>query len=106
MPRWSLIAWRASAALRVAAASLKTSDSALGAYFRRMRARLGAPAAITATAHKLARIIYFLLQHRQPYHDFGVDYYEQQYRAHVLRNLNRRAAKLGFRLEPAAQVVS
>ena len=97
---------RASTALRVAAASLKSSDSALGAYFRRMRARLGTPAAITATAHKLARIIYHLLKHCQPYQDFGADHYEQQYRVRVLRNLNRRAAKLGFRLEPLAQQVS
>jgi transposase len=97
---------RASTALRVAAASLKSSDSALGAYYRRMRARLGTPAAITATAHKLARILYHLLKYRQPYHDFGADHYEQQYRARVLRNLNRRAAKLGFCLEPLAQQVS
>jgi transposase len=97
---------RASTALRVAAASLKSSDSALGAYYRRMRARLGTPAAITATAHKLARILYHLLKYRQPYHDFGADHYEQQYRARVLRNLNRRAAKLGFRLQPLAQQVS
>ena len=97
---------RASAALRVAAATLKNSDSALGAYFRRMRTRLGTPAAITATAHKLARIIYFMLKHRQPYHDFGSDYYEQQYRARLIRNLNRRAAKLGLRLEPAVPAVS
>lgn len=97
---------RASAALRVAAASLKTSDSALGAYFRRMRTRLGTPAAITATAHKLARIIYFMLKHRKPFHDFGADAFEQQFRARSLRNLSRQAAKLGFRLEPAAQSVS
>jgi len=97
---------RATIALRVAASSLKNSDSALGAYFRRMRARLGTPAAITATAHKLSRIIYFLLKERKPYHDFGADHYEQQYRDRVLRNLNRRAAKLGFRLEPAFQGVS
>jgi transposase len=92
---------RASTALRVAAASLKNSDSALGAYYRRMRARQGAPAAITATAHKLARIIYFMLKDKKPYHDFGADYYELQHRTRVLRNLNRQAAKLGFRLEPA-----
>ena len=97
---------RASTALRVAAASLHHSDSALGAYYRRMRARHGAPAAITATAHKLARIIYFMLKERKPYHDLGADYYEQQHRARVLRNLNRQAAKLGFRLEPAALGVS
>jgi hypothetical protein len=97
---------RASTALRVAAASLKSSDSALGAYFRRMRARLGTPAAITATAHKLARIFYFMLKDRKPYHNFGADFYEQQYRARMLRNLNRQAARMGFRLEPAAQSVS
>lgn len=93
---------RASTALRVAASSLKYSDSALGAYYRRMRARHGAPAAITATAHKLARIIYFMLRDRKPYHDFGADYYEQQHRARVVRNLNRQAVRLGFRLEPAS----
>ena len=97
---------RASTALRVAAASLKNSDSALGAYFRRMRTRLGTPAAVTATAHKLARIIYFMLKERKPYHDYGADYYEQQHRERVLRNLSRRASKLGFRLEPAVQQVS
>jgi len=97
---------RASAALRIAAASLKNNDSALGAYYRRMRARLGTPAAITATAHKLARIIYFMLKEGKPYHDFGADHYEQQYRARILRNLTRRAAKFGFRLEPAALEVS
>jgi len=93
---------RASTALRIAAASLTHSNSALGAYYRRMRARQGAPAAITSTAHKLARIIYTMLKYRKPYHDLGVDYYEQQYRSRVLRNLNRQAAKLGFRLEPSA----
>lgn len=93
---------RASTALRVAASSLKHSDSALGAYYRRMRARHGAPAAITATAHKLARIIYFMLKERKPYHDFGADYFEQQHRTRVVRNLNRQAARLGYRLEPAS----
>lgn len=97
---------RASTALRVAAASLKNSQSALGAFYRRMRARLGTPAAITATAHKLARIIYCLLKERKSYHDFGADHYEQEYRTRVLRNLNRRAAKLGFRLEPVEPTVS
>jgi transposase len=97
---------RASAALRIAAASLKTSDSALGAYYRRMRARLGAPAAITATAHKLARIIYFMLKYHKPFHDFGSDSYEQQFRARTLRNLSRQASKLGYRLEQVPISVS
>lgn len=95
---------RASTALRVAAVSLEHSDSALGAYYRRMRARHGAPSAITATAHKLARIIYFMLKERMPYHDFGANYYEQQHRTRVLRNLSRQAAKLGYRLEVADPV--
>lgn len=93
---------RATVALRVAAASLAHSDSALGAYYRRMRARLGAPAAITATAHKLARILYFLCKNRQPYHDAGADYFEQEHRTRVIRNLNRQAVRLGFRLEPVS----
>src|SRR3972149_6025174 len=97
---------RASTALRVAAASLRRRESALGAYYRRMRARHGAPSAITATAHKLARIIYFMLKDRKSYHDCGADYYEQQYRTRVLRNINRQAAILGFRLEPVLQAVS
>ena len=55
---------RTSTALRVAAASLKNSDSAMGAYYRRIRARSGPPASVTATAHKLARIIYAMLKER------------------------------------------
>jgi hypothetical protein len=87
----------------VAASSLTRSDSALGAYYRRIRARHGAPSAVTATAHKLARIIYFMLKERKPYHDFGADYFEQQHRTRFLRNLNRQANRLGFRLEPTSQ---
>lgn len=97
---------RATIALKVAAASLKNSNSALGAYYRRMRARQGAPAAITSTAHKLARIIYFMLKEKKPYHDFGSDYYEKQYRDRIIRNLNRRASLLGYKLEPLCQPVS
>jgi len=94
---------RASTALRLAAASLHHSHSALGAYYRRIRARSGAPVAVTATAHKLARIIYAMLKEHKPYHDVGALYYEQIYRDRVLRTLNRQAARLGFRLEPAPQ---
>jgi transposase len=93
---------RASTAFRIAAQSLARSDSALGAFYRRMRARHGAPKAVTATAHKLARIVYFMLKRREPYRDPGADYYEEQHRARVIRNLQRRAAKLGMRLEPVA----
>lgn len=91
---------KAATALRMAAASLERSESALGAFFRRIRNRHGRPKAITATAHKLARIIYFMLKHHTPYQDSGADYYEQQYRTRVLHNLTRQATKLGYRLEP------
>ena len=92
---------RASTALRVAAASLQHSDRALGAFYRRMRARLGPASANTATAHKLARIIYFMCKKRQAYQDVGADYYEREQRARAIRILNRQASRLGFRLEPA-----
>ncbi len=91
---------RANTAFRVAAQSLARSDCALGAFYRRIRARHGGPKAVTATAHKLARIVYFILKNRQPYHDPGADYYEEQYRIRAIRNLQRRASKLGMRLEP------
>ncbi len=93
---------RAATALRVAAQSLARSQSALGAFYRRIRAKHGAPKAVTATAHKLARIIYAMLQDRQPYHDMGASYYEQQYEERVLRNLKRKAARLGLQLVPLA----
>jgi len=91
---------RASTAFRLAAQSLARSDSAIGAFYRRIRARHGAPKAITATAHKLARIVYFMLKNRHPYNDPGASYYEEQYRKRVIRNLHRKAASLGMRLEP------
>jgi len=89
-------------ALRLAAQSLARSDSALGSYYRRIRARHGGPKAVTATAHKLARIIYHMLKHREDYVDPGSGHYEQQYRHRTIRNLKHRAARLGFRLEPTS----
>ena len=67
---------RAAAALRLAANALHRSDSALGAFLRRKKAHLGAPKAITATAHKLARLIYSMLRYGQEYVDAGAEYYE------------------------------
>jgi len=94
---------RASTALRVAAASLSRSDSALGAFYRRIRARSGGPVAVTATAHKLARIIYAMLKNRTAYQDAGAQSYELLFRERMVRHLNRQAARFGFRLEPASQ---
>ncbi len=89
---------RAACAFRLGAQSLKYSQSALGAYYRRMRARLGAPKAITATAHKLARIVYHLLKHGQAFVDQGETYYEERYRKNVLNTLRKRAEALGYQL--------
>jgi len=88
----------------MAAFTLSNSKSALGAYHRRMRSRHGAPKAITATAHKLARLIYSMLKHGTEYVDQGQDYYEQQYQDRVMKNIKRRAAEMGFALVPSSEV--
>ena len=89
---------RAAAALRLAAQSLNQSQSALGAYFRRLKSRIGAPKALTAAAYKLARIVYRMLKYGAGYVDQGQVAYEERYRDRLLRNLKRRAAELGFQL--------
>ena len=89
---------RAAAALRMEASALSHSNSALGGYYRRMKAKLGAPGAVTATAHKLARIIYAMLKNQTEYYDPGEGYYEEQARQRAIRNLKRKANKLGFQL--------
>ena len=89
---------RAAQALRMAAQSLKNSKTALGAFFRRMRARLGPAKAITATAHKLSRIVYRMLKFGQDYVDKGEQYYEQRYRLRVIKSLQKRAQFLGYEL--------
>ena len=91
---------RASAALRLAANALHRSDSVLGAFLRRKKAHLGAPKAITATAHKLARLIYTMLRYGQEYVDAGAEHYERQYQQRALRAAKRRAAQLGYQLVP------
>ncbi|MEI6791166.1 MAG: IS110 family transposase, partial [Myxococcaceae bacterium] len=88
----------AASAFRMAASTLHRSESALGAYLRRLKSRLGSPKAITATAHKLAVIVYNMLKNGMEYVESGQDYYDQQYRDRVLKNLRIRAKKMGFRL--------
>ena len=97
---------RAAQALRLAAAALRSSQSALGAYFRRLCARMDKPKAVTAAAHKLARLIYRMLTKGEEYTDQGQDYYEDRYRERVLRQLAQRAEKMGMRLVPGETVVS
>jgi transposase len=93
---------RANTALRLAAQSLKDSQSWLGAYFRRQRSRLGAPQAIVATAHKIARLIYFMLKQSREFRDLGADYYEAQYRWRQIRSLEKKAETLGLQVVYAA----
>jgi transposase len=89
---------RAAAALRVAAQALHRSKSALGAFLRRKAAHLGMPKAITATAYKLARILYATLTTGAAFVDPGQDYYERTYTARVVRRLSKRADDLGYDL--------
>ena len=95
---------RAAKALRLSANALHRSDSALGAFLRRKKSHLGAPKAITATAHKLARIIYAMLRYGQQYVDAGSEYYEHQYHQRALHTARRRAAQLGYHLVPITDV--
>ena len=91
---------RAAAALRLAANAYTAPTAPWGAFLRRKKAHLGAPKAITATAHKLARIIYSMLRYGQEYVDAGAEYYETQYRHRSLRAAKHRAAQLGYELVP------
>jgi transposase len=89
---------RATDALRMAATTLERSPSALGGYYRRMKARLGAAEGVTATAHKLARIIYRLIKHGEAYVRQGMEDYEAKFRARRLAALMKTAKTLGFEL--------
>ena len=99
---------RAATALRIAAQSLNRSKSALAAYYRRMKARLGPAKAVTAAVHKLARLIYRMLKYGEDYVAKGQEWYEEQYRKRALRNLRIRARTLGYTIIEAqtGEVVS
>lgn len=92
---------RATQALKLAAAALRSSQSALGAYYRRMCARMDKGKAVTAAAHKLARLIYLMLTKGEEYTDQGQQYYEERYRERVVRSLSKRATELGMQLVPS-----
>ena len=94
----------AAQALRLAAAALRNSQSSLGAYYRRMAARMDTPATITAVAHKLARLVYTMLTQGAEYVDKGIEYEEARHRDRQLRNLAQKAKSLGFTLAPQAAV--
>ena len=93
---------RAATAFRIAASTLRLSDSYLGAQFRRFRAKLGAPKAITAMVHKLAVLFYRMLRFGKEYVDRGQRVYDERYRQQQLSLLNKRAAQLGFAVVPTS----
>jgi len=89
---------RAGQAFRLAAQAVSRSHSGLGAYYRRMRAKLGPKSAIVATAHKMARVVYHMLKHRTPFQDLSPEEYEQRARAREVAALQKKAARLGLTL--------
>jgi transposase len=91
---------RVAKALRLSAQALHRSQTWLGHYYRRMRTRLGSPKAITATAHKLARILFHLLTTRQPYDETVFAHQEAQHIQRTQQKLRQQAAKHGFQLVP------
>jgi hypothetical protein len=89
---------RAAGILRMAAMSLGRTETALGAFYRRLAYRVGKAKAITATARKLAILVYRTLKEGLVYHDRGAAAYDAQHRQHVIRRLHQRAATLGLAL--------
>ena len=94
----------ATQAFRQAAQSVARSDSVYGAFFRSMRARVGPQQATVATAHKIARTVYHMLKHREAFRPEAATVYDEARRDRELRQLKRRAERLGFTLTPNAEV--
>lgn len=89
---------RTAALLRVVAVTVGKTQTALGAFYRRLGARIGKAKAVTATARKLAVLFYRALRFGMSYADPGAEYYEERYKRRVIDNLARRARSLGFEL--------
>ncbi len=95
-------AHRAGRAFRLAVQGCYHAKNALGAFYRRIQARAGAPKAIVATARKLAERVYRLLKYGEEYVRQDMAVYEASYRARLVKGLARRASELGYRLEAVA----
>ena len=93
---------RVAGVLRMAALSLRHSETALGAYYRQIARRAGGDVAVFASARKLATLIYRLLRWGQPYVDEGAAAYEKRYQEARIRSLTTAAKSLGFQLTPKA----
>ncbi|OJH30427.1 hypothetical protein Wxf_02774 [Wolbachia endosymbiont of Armadillidium vulgare] len=96
---------RAANAFRIAAHCVSRSNSGIGAYCRRIKRRLGAPKAITATARKLACIFYSMLKYGQEYVEKGMNYYETRYKERVKKNLIKKAQEFGYILVQKDELV-
>jgi transposase len=90
---------RVTAHLRLAAVTIGRTNTALGAFYRRLAARIGKAKAVTATARKIAVLFYNAVRYGMAYVDPGAVQYEQQYRQRIVKNLQRRAAEFGFKLQ-------
>ncbi|NRH26099.1 IS110 family transposase [Pseudomonas sp. MS19] len=90
---------RVAAHLRLAAVTIGRTNTALGAFYRRLSARIGKAKAVTATARKIAILFYNAMRFGMAYKDPGADHYEQKYRERVIKGLHRRAAEFGFTLQ-------
>jgi transposase len=90
---------RVTAHLRLAAVAVGRTNTALGAFYRRLAARIGKAKAVTATARKIAVLFYNAVRYGMAYVEPGATQYEQQYRQRVVKSLHRRAAEFGFKLE-------
>jgi transposase len=97
---------RIAARLRLVATAVGRTDTALGAFYRRLAARIGKAKALTATARKIAILFYRAMRFGMRYEDPGADQYEQRYRERVVKQLQRRAAHFGFALQPMEAGVS
>jgi len=91
---------RITVLLRLAAVTVGRSNTALGAFYRRLAGRIGNAKAVTATARKIAVLFYNAMRYGMAYRDPGADHYEQQYRERVIKQLHRRAAQFGYLLQP------
>lgn len=91
---------RAGQAFRFAASSVTRADCAFGAFYRRKKSQIGPAQAIVATAHMIARTVYFMLKNKVPYIHISAKSFDKRYREQQIRYLHRKAAKLGFQLTP------
>ena len=92
--------------MRLVASTVGRTETALGAFYRRLSARMGKNKAVTATARKIAILFYRAMRFGMKYEDPGADQYERRYRERVVKQSQRRAAHFGFSLQPAEAGVS